>query len=84
MREKTQLVATILIFLALCVAWFFFYVKPAEDHRNKVWSCMAELPNMPRFEAYKACHNDNIGQAGLLIGFFDPPIPVGYHPPRRR
>jgi len=52
MKENIIIIAC---FLAVCVGWYFAYVKPADEARAAIIDCMADRGDLHSRAAYDAC-----------------------------
>ena len=52
--EFIEATAFICIVAAMCIAWYFGYVKPADEMRGQVMDCMNEI-NDRSDRGYKYC-----------------------------
>ena len=48
-------ILTVLLFAAAATAWYFGYVKPADEARAAIIDCMADRGDLHSRAAYDAC-----------------------------
>ena len=55
--EFIEATAFICIVAAMCIAWYYGYVKPADQQRSQVMDCMIETGDRSQ-EGYRQCFED--------------------------
>lgn len=48
-------ILTVLLFAAAATAWYFVYIKPADEARAAIIDCMADRGDLHSRAAYDAC-----------------------------
>ena len=59
--EFVEATAFICIVVAMAMTWYYGYVKPGDEHRYKVMSCMEDIGDHSE-TGYKACFERILGE----------------------